>query len=1062
MAIIPSSAWAQRTWTGTDSNAWNVANNWGGILPTNLLVFGSGTGSGGLNLNNNLTTGAGWNVSGITFNAGAPAFVLGDGTLTANTGNTFTLSSGGITNNSTSLQTVNLPFAVSGARGITTSAGGGDISLRGNISGPGGLNLLGSGITLLSGSNSYLGNTSLGAGTYVLGHNSVFSTGTVTVAASTLQASSDLPGVTASLYLGSGASLTVSGTNSIAFANSVTAQGSQRQITNNLPSGKTLTISGTMFTSIPTEVARGFLIGGSGRTIVTGNIVNSGSSGNAPMTFNGSGVVVLSGSNSYLGATTINGGGIVRLDSAQALPGGIGSSGGLSNLLVSNGIVGLAAGDFTRGTGTGPSQVNLSGTSGFAAYGGNRTVNLGGASGTVAWTAGQFVSGNMLLSAVDADGTIDFQNPIALNNAIRTFVVADGSAAIDAKLSGIVSGTGTSGLTKTGAGVLQMSAVNTYSGTTTVSAGRFLIDGSGNLTNTARVVVNGPTAELRWNSASSLSRPLDVQQGTISGTGTINTPVSVGANATLSPGNSPGTQTYLSGTWASGGTYQWEVNDWTSGTAGTNFDQAIFTNGLAITSSSASPFTISLVSLKSDNTPGAVPGFNSGLTGLSFVIASGTMTGYSPAVFTLGTSNFLSANTVSGSANGGFWLSSNSGSSQLILNYAPSARYTLSATPAATAIRVGSSTIITGSITNSTADRTGADSLSFSGLSVGSGSLSTTSGTLASGNSSSGTVTYTGTAAGSFAFTPTVSASNVNLGSAALAGTVTSGTVNVYNPAVATTSGSVNIGTVIVGAPSLSQALSITNSAPTGGFSESLNASFGTFSGVTTNSGSFSLLPAGSTNSSSMTVSFATGSVGYQTGSAELLFATDGQGTSGLATAALAPQTVNVYGTVLDHATPGFLGVLNPLTTSTLSLDFGSVDESTGMQTRTFSLTNLAALVGADLTAGLALTGTDAGSGPFSLSGAGFSNLLAGGTSGLFTVSFTPTGQGSFSQQFTLSFSDNTSLAGATARRDLFVAANVIVVPEPATLATAITGIVICGYAVSRRRRIRPFDAGKA
>jgi hypothetical protein len=287
-------------------------------------------------------------------------------------------------------------------------------------------------------------------------------------------------------------------------------------------------------------------------------------------------------------------------------------------------------------------------------------------------------------------------------------------------------------------------------------------------------------------------------------------------------------------------------------------------------------------------------------------------------------------------------------------------------------------------------------------------------------------------------------------------------TGTVWNPAAATTSGSVNLGSVIVGATTAwTQALSVTNSAPNDGYSESLNASFGSLSGVTTNSGSFNLLPAGSTNNTALTVGLATGSVGNLTGSAQINFATDGQGTSGLAAAALSPQTVNVYGTVLDHALPGFVGtgsngITDPYAQTTLTLDFGTVQQSAGIQTLTYSLTNLASLLyGPGLTAGLDLTAFTPNGDGFTSGLATFADLFAGGTSSLFTASFNPTAQGPFNKTFTLSFSDNTNLAGATPVRSLTINTQVVVVPEPGAIWLAGIGVAAVVLSVGRYRRCR-------
>lgn len=137
----------------------------------------------------------------------------------------------------------------------------------------------------------------------------------------------------------------------------------------------------------------------------------------------------------------------------------------------------------------------------------------------------------------------------------------------------IANGTSTGmSLAKTGSGSQRLTGVSTFSDMTFISGGRLEIAGSGNLANTAGVVINGSGAELKWSSSTALSRPITFTQGTISGTGAIGVTVTVATNDILAPGNSPGAQAYTAGlTWSPGGTYQWEINNAT-GAAGTNWD----------------------------------------------------------------------------------------------------------------------------------------------------------------------------------------------------------------------------------------------------------------------------------------------------------------------------------------------------------------------------------------------------------------------------------------------------------------------------------------------------------
>ena len=97
LTVVPLAEGQQTdTWVGNSDPTWSNSANWtttGTTLPPlsgDSLVFGN-SGTSGVDVNNNLTN-LGFTVSGITFNAGAAAFVIGNGTTAPNVGNPFTLA----------------------------------------------------------------------------------------------------------------------------------------------------------------------------------------------------------------------------------------------------------------------------------------------------------------------------------------------------------------------------------------------------------------------------------------------------------------------------------------------------------------------------------------------------------------------------------------------------------------------------------------------------------------------------------------------------------------------------------------------------------------------------------------------------------------------------------------------------------------------------------------------------------------------------------------------------------------------------------------------------------
>lgn len=87
---------------------------------------------------------------------------------------------------------------------------------------------------------------------------------------------------------------------------------------------------------------------------------------------------------------------------------------------------------------------------------------------------------NLILGAPAATHKVTVTNTLDFGNASRTIIVNNGAAEVDAEISGVLQEQdgGFAGFTKTGTGTLLLSNDNTYSGTTNVSAGTFILDGS--------------------------------------------------------------------------------------------------------------------------------------------------------------------------------------------------------------------------------------------------------------------------------------------------------------------------------------------------------------------------------------------------------------------------------------------------------------------------------------------------------------------------------------------------------------------------------------------------------
>ena len=313
IALVGQSARAAiDTWTGTTDGTWANGANWGGAAPVtgDSLVFTSATGAGGLTLSDNLMTPGTFNVAGITFNAGAGAYVINPATPGANG---FTLT-GNMLNSSTSLETINDLIAMTAVNTFTMTAGGGNITLGGNITGTGGgILTAGTGTLILSGTaDSYTGLTTaatgttiqLGSGATILSGNALTTVGTgafdINGNAQTLGLLTDGGTVT-----NSGASATLTIGNGSTGAGNFT--GSMNVVWNNVATNSTLSGGWTNTGSITLNA------NGAGTITLSGLVNNSGSIANTGL---GSALTTLKGGvgtnitsiteNSVFSALTVN------------------------------------------------------------------------------------------------------------------------------------------------------------------------------------------------------------------------------------------------------------------------------------------------------------------------------------------------------------------------------------------------------------------------------------------------------------------------------------------------------------------------------------------------------------------------------------------------------------------------------------------------------------------------------------------------------------------------------------------------------------------------------------
>ncbi len=222
------------------------------------------------------------------------------------------------------------------------------------------------------------------------------------------------------------------------------------------------------------------------------------------------------------------------------------------------------------------------------------------------------------------------------------------SGTISANLSGVA------GLTKTTAGTVTLSGVNTYTGATRINAGTLALTGSGSLAGRTISTGSGTTLDV-----SGLSSDFTVGSGqTLKGLGTVSGDLVIGSEGTLSPGlatvptpdTRPGTLNHTGGTvtYAGGGRLAWDINS-LSGSAGADpgWDHHAITGPLVISATSGNKFTINVASLSAGNVPYSLTGWDPNLDHVwTIATASGGITGFAADKFSVNSANFARYNSI--------------------------------------------------------------------------------------------------------------------------------------------------------------------------------------------------------------------------------------------------------------------------------------------------------------------------------------------------------------------------------------------------------------------------------
>lgn len=493
------------TWTGGGmSDFWSDADNWGGTAPVagEALVF-----AGNIRITPVNDFAPGTSFASITFSAGAGNFVL--------TGNTVNLSGGATALRSDAVagtMTVALPLTFSiAAPTITTVAGGGlvlsgvidnagfaittaqagALTISGALNGSGALIKTGTATLTLSGQGAWSGGTMLTRGDLVVAASGGAVTGPLGTGTLTL----DSAGNPARVLLSGGQ--TVSNALVMTSASPGVGLGALQH------TGVGVATWNGPLTVNAASANGGHIVGGASvaNALVLGGTITTG--GSLTRLIQRNGFVIYTGAPGNLPHLSVTG-------TARW---------GVDNTLPTTAVIAV-----TNSGSAG--EVGIIDLNGF-----DQTVSAlifeNQAGGTIATGSGMLTlaGGISTTFAGTLTGVNLITGNLSLGGATRSITVANSSAVNDLTISAVISD---GALTKAGAGRLELSgtAANTYSGTTTVSAGALYLNKStgvvtvpGDLAISGGQVIFGASGQLAATSAVTMSGTTSVFNGTAANAG---------------------------------------------------------------------------------------------------------------------------------------------------------------------------------------------------------------------------------------------------------------------------------------------------------------------------------------------------------------------------------------------------------------------------------------------------------------------------------------------------------------------------------------------------------------